>query len=300
MTGAQKIWLRVARVVALVAVTIAAIVAVRAVNWPRTLEALRDANGAWLAAAVVANTTILIWWAAFWLAVRPRSEPAVSWKRMFEIASTSSALMNTLPFGGGHASAVVLLVKRAAMSTRGALSLMALDQVGEGLVKISVFLLVAFLNPLPTWMRVGVISACIGFGVWFVVVIVASRWAEELNILKDVGRATAALVCVFGMKGVQLLAIIAVQHAYGVDLSTSASLLVLATILLASMAVVAPGNLGTYEAGLFFAYRYLGLPAEQALSLAIMQHICFMLPAVGVGYVAFSAGALSRRAIASR
>jgi uncharacterized membrane protein YbhN (UPF0104 family) len=177
---------------------------------------------------------------------------------------------------------------------------MALDQVGEGLVKISVFLLVAFLNPLPTWMRVGITSACVGMGSWFVVVVVASRWAEELRIVKNVARSTAGLACVFGMKATQLLAIIAVQQAYGVDLSTSASLLVLATILLASMAVVAPGNLGTYEAGVFLAYRYLGLSPEQALSLAIMQHLCFMVPAVGIGYVAFSAGTLSRKAIAPR
>jgi uncharacterized membrane protein YbhN (UPF0104 family) len=274
--------------------------AIRAVNWPRTLEALRAANGPWLVVAVGANAAILFWWAAFWQVVRPLSEPKVSWTQMFEIASTSSALMNTLPFGGGHASAVMLLVKRAAMSTRGALSLMALDQVGEGLVKISVFLLVAFLNPLPTWMRVGITSACVGMGSWFVVVVVASRWAEELRIVKNVARSTAGLACVFGMKATQLLAIIAVQQAYGVDLSTSASLLVLATILLASMAVVAPGNLGTYEAGVFLAYRYLGLSPEQALSLAIMQHLCFMVPAVGIGYVAFSAGTLSRKAIAPR
>jgi uncharacterized membrane protein YbhN (UPF0104 family) len=300
MKKAAKVWLRVARVVVLIGVTIAVVFAVRAVNWPRTLAALRGANGAWLAAAVVANTAILFCWTAFWRAVRPNSEPSVSWKRMFEIVSTSSALMNTLPFGGGHASAVMLLVKRATMSTRGALSLMALDQVGEGIVKISVFLLVAFLNPLPTWMRLGVTSACVGMGAWFLVVVVASRWAEELSIIKDVARSAAALVCVFGMKTVQLLAIVAVQRAYGVDLSTSASLLVLATILLASMAVVAPGNLGTYEAGVFLAYRYLGLSPEQALSLAIMQHVCFMLPAIGIGYVAFSAAALSRRAIASR
>jgi uncharacterized membrane protein YbhN (UPF0104 family) len=300
MTNTGKAWWRAARVVALIGVTIAVVFAARAVNWTRTLDALRGANGMWLAAAVLANTAILAWWTAFWLVVHPRSEPAISRRRMFEIVSTSSALMNTLPFGGGHASAVMLLVKRGAMSTRGALSLMALDQAGEGVVKISVLLLVAFLNPLPAWMRVGVTTACVGMGVWFVVVVVASRWAEELNILKDFVRSAAGLACVFGMKGVQLLAIIAVQRAYGVDLSASASLLVLATILLASMAVVAPGNLGTYEAGVFLAYRYLGLAPEQALSLAIMQHVCFMLPAIGIGYVAFSAGALSRRAIASR
>jgi hypothetical protein len=36
------------------------------------------------------------------------------------------------------------------------------------------------------------------------------------------------------------------------------------------------------------------------VSLAIVQHVCFMIPAVGIGYLFISARALSRNAIASR
>ena len=295
----RQLWWRAARVLAMIGVTVAVVLSVRAVNWPRTLEALRAAHGAWLLAAVAWNAVILVLWAQFWRVLRPQGEPPVSHRRMLEIVATTSALMNTLPFGGGQASALVLLVRRAAMTKRGALSLMALDQLGEGLVKIGLFLLVALLVPLPTWMRVGVATACAGVAVWFVIVMIASRWAAELGIVRDVNRALGALACVAGMKGVQLVAIIAVQHAFGLDLPASGSLLVLATIVLASMVTVSPGNLGAFEAAVFLAYRYLEQPPELALSLAIMQHVCFMLPSVGIGYVIFSVQTLSRRAIAS-
>ena len=51
---------------------------------------------------------------------------------------------------------------------------------------------------------------------------------------------------------------------------------------------------------MFLTYRYLGVSPELALSLAIVQHVCFMLPAIGIGYLFMSAQALSRNAIASR
>jgi uncharacterized membrane protein YbhN (UPF0104 family) len=149
-------------------------------------------------------------------------------------------------------------------------------------------------------MRAGVTTASLGVAAWLIALLVASRWASELAILKTWGRALGAWACVIAMKGAELLAIIAVQHAFGVSLPVSGSLLVLAAVLLGTMLPLAPGNLGTYEASAFLAYRYLGLSAEQALSLAIVQHICFFVPAVGYGYACISARTLSRSAIASR
>jgi len=102
------------------------------------------------------------------------------------------------------------------------------------------------------------------------------------------------------VKGVELVAIACVQWAYGVDVSAGGTLLVLATVVLATMLPIAPGNLGAYEGSVFLTYRYLGLSPEVALSLAIVQHVCFMIPAVGIGYLFISARALSRSAIASR
>jgi uncharacterized membrane protein YbhN (UPF0104 family) len=80
----------------------------------------------------------------------------------------------------------------------------------------------------------------------------------------------------------------------------SGTLLVLAAVVLGSMVPLTPGNVGTYETAVFVAYRYLGLAPELALSLALVQHIAFIIPSVGVGYLYVSAQTLARSAIASR
>ena len=51
------------------------------------------------------------------------------------------------------------------------------------------------------------------------------------------------------------------------------------------MVAVTPGNLGVYEATAFFVYQYVGLPPDTALGLALLQHVCYLLPMTGVGYL---------------
>ena len=291
---------RIARVAAFMALSAIVVASLRHVDWPRTAAALREGRPAWLLAAIVANSLILACWAAYWRAIRPRDESSVSYARMLEISAVSSSLMNTLPFGGGHASSVLLLIRRAATTQRGALSTLALDQLGEGITKVGVLLAAGLTVPLPTWMRAALTTVSLIVGAWFVALVAASRWARELEILRSARRSITALACVIAMKGVELVAIACVQWAYGVDVSAGGTLLVLATVILATMLPIAPGNLGAYEGSVFLTYRYLGLSPEVALSLAIVQHVCFMIPAVGIGYLFISARALSRSAIASR
>jgi uncharacterized membrane protein YbhN (UPF0104 family) len=183
---------------------------------------------------------------------------------------------------------------------RGALSVLALDQLGEGIAKVGVFLLVGLLAPLPGWMRGGLITVSVGVAALLVVLSVASRWASELRTLHDWRRSTQALVSVLSTKVAEAAAIVAVQHSLGISIAPAGTLLVLSAVILGTMIPVAPGNLGTYEASAFLAYRYLGVAPEAALSLALVQHLCFMLPSIGVGYAYISAQTLSRSAIASR
>ena len=293
------VW-RAARICGLVALTLIVAASLRNVDWARTGAALRDARPGWIVVAVAANTTILACWAAFWRALRPRDERRVSYGRMFEITSTASSLMNTLPFGGGHASSVVLLIKRGETTQRGALSTLALDQLGEGIVKVMILFIAGIAVPLPVWMRAALTTISLGVAAWLVALLVAARFTRELEILRSAWRSVIALACVGAMKGAEFLAIASVQAAYEVHLSMGATLLVLATVILATMLPISPGNLGAYEASVFFVYRYLGISPELALSLALVQHVCFILPAVGVGYLFVSASALSRNAIASR
>ena len=288
-------WLKMA---ALFALSAAVLAAVRKVDWTKTGEALRGARIAWLLVAIAANAAIIPCWALFWRSLRPRSEGPVSFARMLEITSVSSALMNTLPNAGGHASAIVLLIKRGNTSRRGALSILALDQLGEGVIKVAVLIGASLVIPLPTWMRAALTTVLLVVGAWLLVLVAISRMTNELETLKSARRSSAAFACVAAMKLTELIAIMGVQAAYGVHISIAGSILVLATVILATMLPISPGNLGAYEASVFLVYRYLGVAPELALSLAIVQHVCFMIPAVGVGY-GFTVNGLGWKAIRS-
>jgi len=193
------------------------VVCARTIEWTRAMDVLSTARIGWLSAAVLFNTTILVCWAAFWRAILPASEAPIRYSRMFEIVATASSLMNTVPFGGGHASSIVVLMRRGGTTQRGALSVLALDQLGEGVTKVSLFLLVAMLLPLPVWMKAGVTTASIVVGAWFIALLVASRWARELEILRRWRRALTALACVITMKAVEGLALVAIQQSHAYD-----------------------------------------------------------------------------------
>jgi uncharacterized protein (TIRG00374 family) len=274
---------------------------------------LRDAmavvNWGWIMMAVVANAMILIAWTALWWTVSPKDERP-KYAQMFEINALASALMNTMPFLGGHAAAVVLMVKRAGMSRAAALSVMALDQLGEGMAKVSLFIVVAMAAPLPDWMRVGVIVVCSGVaGLLIAMValahtyayirprvkgeltftsrmrILASTWAQRMETLRSVKHSLLALMFAIATKVAEGAGLLAVQAAFGVDLSLGSTALVLAAVTLGSMIPIAPGNVGTYEAGAIIAYRHLGVDPSTATLLALMSHMCFMIPSVGIGYL---------------
>ena len=119
--------------------------------------------------------------------------------------------------------ALLLLIRRAETTRRGALSLLALDQLGEGIVKVAVLLTAGLIVPLPAWIRAALASVSLVVGAWFVTLVVVSRWTRELEIIRN-ARSVAALACVVATKGTELIAIACVQRAYGVDISAAGTL----------------------------------------------------------------------------
>jgi uncharacterized membrane protein YbhN (UPF0104 family) len=186
---------------------------------------------------------------------------------------------------------------------------MALDQLGEGVAKVTIFLFVAAAAPIPNWMRVGVASVSAAVGALFVGMVVlahsharirpdvetplsfmnrmrvlAATWAQRMETLRSVRQSVVALAYAIGTKVAEGAALLCVQLAFGVHLSIGSTALALAAVVLGSILPVTPANVGTYEAGAFLAYRHLGLEPATASILAIASHACFMIPSVGIGY----------------
>lgn len=305
-------------------VTIALAFALPSLPWQQALtEARRVATG-WIGVAILANFVILPLWALEWRILVPGAS-RVSFATMFEIVAITAAVLNSIPFLAGEISAVALLVRRARLARGAALSVLAMDQLLVAFAKLGVLGAAAIIAPVPGWLRSGVLTlVAVLAGLLFCLLPLAHRWeraqarllavptrarilladlvswGHQLDALRDGGRAWRVATLAMAKKLAELSAILAVQMAFGLQPSVSSALLVLAALALSTMVPVAPANLGVYEATTYAVYRYSGVSGETALGLAIVQHLCFLLPSLATGYVMLSLRQLVSRRMRAR
>jgi hypothetical protein len=134
-------------------------------------------------------------------------------------------------------------------------------------------------------------------------VLTAHRWPDalgrHLDALRSARRVWRAIALSLAKKAVELGGVVAVQIALGLQPSLPGGLLVVAALALSTLLPVTPANLGVYEATVFAVYRYLGVASDTALALAMIQHVCFLLPSIAIGYLTLSARQLPSRSPAS-
>lgn len=275
--------------------TIAVIIFFRAFDWREIAADIRRADLRWLAVAILANFATLPIMTQQWRMLLPR-DTKVTWREMWECVTLSMASMNTLPFGGGHAVAVGLLSTRKITTVSGALSLLALEQLCEGvsrLALVGVALAGVSLPPVlqkTAWGLAGAVS--LGF---VALIVIArrpaksstgwhARFRRHLEILRrpHLFVPTAALSLV--MKACAIFAVYSVQRSMGAEVPLSATPLVLCAVLFATGVAVTPGNVVTYELAAIGAYLLLGLKSHVAAPLGLLLHLCFMIPVIGTGY----------------
>ena len=260
----------------------------------------------WLFAAVFFNACILGVWSSLWYLLLPE-KCSVPFSRIFQANSYMSTSCNTIPFPGGHAVGVVALARRAEVGHSVALSVLALDQLMEGFAKTFVLTLVVIFVPLPEPVGQAILIFVVVIGFFASIMFYlahnqprvkegtisfidkirkfVSRWSVHLEILRDVRIFSFGLLLALLMMFVQTLGIWAVQKRLGLDLPFWAPILVMGALNLVTVLPITPGNFGIYEGTAFLAYQFYGLSSELALSLAFLQHLCFLIPMVGSGYL---------------
>jgi len=298
--------------------TFVLVVLVRGVDVSRVWAVSQDVRGGWLALAVASNLLVLPLWAQQWRALMPPSSP-VAPRRMLSIVAQLSFFANTVPVSG-PVSAVVMLSREPGVTSAAALSGLALEQVTEGVVKLSILVVTAQLLPLPDWMHRAVFGLAAAVALLTIAIVAAAlhherinaivgqreirspldrflalvaRWSRDLESLRRPSRFALALLCCTGSKGVEALAMVAVQHAFGLTLPLSTTMLAFGAMILGTIAPVSPANLGIYEGAVVAAYRHSGIPPELALAVAVVQHACLLLGTAAVGYVVFSVNRLA-------
>jgi uncharacterized membrane protein YbhN (UPF0104 family) len=170
-----------------------------------------------------------------------------------------------------------------------------------------VLMLAAWTNELPMWMERGRTTLVVAVGALLLLLVGVAWRADALSrlaagilppkparVVAAAGRALAplrspsrgggALLLALAKKIAELGAIICIQHAFGIALPLSSAFLVLAALNLATLLPIVPGNVGIYEAAVVLAYGWLGVNAERALGVAVVQHACYFAALALPGY----------------
>jgi len=282
----------------------------KSIDFARAWKEFEKASSGWLVCAFLFNFLILVVWTSLWSVLIPQGI-VVSFPRLFQSNCLMSTSCNTLPFPGGHTVGLVLLAKIAKVKNSIALSVLALDQMLEGIVKVMVMILAASFSPLPEQMQMG-----IKFFIILIVIFAGSmfyaahknpkirtlkqktfpsnfdnikeffaQWAGHLELLRNYRVFCLGLILALVMMTLQTLGIWATQKSLGQELPLWTTILVMAALNLAMIFPVTPGNFGVYETTAFLIYKFSGLSAEIAISLAFLQHICFLIPMAGTGWI---------------
>ncbi len=307
---------RAAWTLAVVAVVAVGAFSIRRLDLGRVLVELRGVRPLWVAAAFCCFAAILPLWAAEWSLLAPRTRRNTA-ANMLGVTAMTSSTLNTSPFFVGEAAALVLLVARVDVTRAEAVSIVVMDQLLVGVAKIAVLSTAAVLLTLPDWMRAGWETLAVGVIV-LLVVCAAVAWQRDhvvslaarvfppraaraianvgsaLEPLRSPARGGPALLLALSKKLVETLAILCVQRAFGVDLPFASAVLTLAALNLATLLPIVPGNLGVYEGAVILVYTRLGLSAEHAASIAIVQHACYFAALALPGYAWAAAVAASR------
>ncbi len=289
--------------------TIALVIGGQSLPWRHAADQMRQAAPSWLLVALLANFAILPLWATEWRLLVPGAV-RMPYTRMCEVVAVTAAVLNSIPFFAGEVSAVALLMSRGGLARGAALSVLAMDQLLVGFAKLSVLAVTALTAPIPDWLRAGILSLVGAVTLLAtVLVLLAYRWTHlrdrlltqpsrvrraiasvaawgvHFDALRERRRALGVASLALGKKGAELLAIVAIQVAFGLEPSVAMGLLVLSALAITTLLPLAPANFGVYEGTVFTAYVYAGVPADVALGLAVLQHLCFLLPPLATGYV---------------
>jgi len=279
----------------------------RQINFDLFWQELLRVNSALLIVGMAVVFTVVFSNAAQWrIFLNEKRRPP--YRRLVKIVSISMMLANTVPWG--HAAAVYLLGRIKKVGHTVALSVLTLDQLMGGLSKVIVYSAVIYWVPLPVWLTRAILVFIVGMCVLYVFLLVmayryrdasvlsaekprnlwqrflkiVTEWAHHLHAVRNVRAKFAGIGYALLMRTAEALAIYCVQWAFGLQLPLWSAWLLVTAINLATMVPVTPGNLGVYEATVFYIYKYIGVEPTQAMTLAVFHHLVYLIPLVLPGY----------------
>ena len=265
-------------------------------SWGEVLAVAMRADPLWLVLALAFNLTNAPLWALGWRRQMARKAQVALLPLTFVLAVVAAAIQAFSILGGG-AIAFVLITGRLGLSRPAAASLLVLEGLTTGIVKVLLVGAALALVPGTALLR-GVGAGLLGMmGVGLVGLIILSRshsllytcaariggrarswiealadWTSHLDAVRSPVRLGGAVFFMLMRRIGDGLAAWCVAMACGIPVGPEIIVLVIASIAVVTMVPVPAGNVGLYELAVVAAYQWAGVAPEVALAAALLQH----------------------------
>jgi uncharacterized protein (TIRG00374 family) len=296
------------------------------VEWSETWRAVRAASPMLLVAAGVANLASLATRATrWWIFLRAAGAP--SYGAALRGAVVGSGLNNLLPANGGEAARVLLVSRRAGVSSATVLATVALDRLVEFLSCVALLAVAPLVAPLPAalarWRAPGAVALA---GLALVVGVLARRAAlvahapmVPAGVLEEVLPATRSRVRAYlarfaaAMTGLPtprrlapalLLSLVswsgqaAVYHltarALGLPVGVAASTAAMLAVNLSFLVQLTPGNVGIFQVLYALVMAAYGVSHHAAIGAAVVIQTLQIVPVTALALVLAPAMVLHR------
>ena len=270
--------------------------AASSLSWGEVLAVAMRADPLWLVLALAFNLTNAPLWALCWRRLMARKAQVALLPLTYVLAVVAAAIQAFSVLGGG-ATAFVLITGRLRLSRPAAASLLVLEGLTTGIVKVLLVGAALALVPGTALLR-GVGAGLLGMmGVGLVGLIILSRshsllytfaariggrarswievladWTSHLDAVRSPVRLGGAVFFMLMRRIGDGLAAWCVAMACGIPVGPEIIVLVIASIAVVTMVPVPAGNVGLYELAVVAAYQWAGVAPEVALAAALLQH----------------------------
>ena len=290
--------------------------AASSLSWGEVLAVALRADPLWLVLAFLANLANAPVWALCW---RCLMDPAtrVSLVRLTLVLAVVVAAIQAFSVLGGAATAFVLITGRLGLSRPAAASLLVLEGLTTGTVKVLLVGAALAIVPGAAMLR-GVGAGLLAMmAVGLVGLIIVSRsggllyawaermggragvwierfadWTHHLEAVRSPVRLGGAVFFMLMRRVADGLAAWCVAIACGIPVGPEIIVLVIASIAVVTMVPVPAGNVGLYELAVVAAYQWVGVAPETALAAALLQHAIALVSVLAPGalIMAFAPG----------
>jgi len=321
-------WAGRARSLASAAVLVAVLAfgawALRGMAWRGLWNAIARAHPGWLALAAALNLCVIGLQALRWLALLRPISPRPRLTDTFQAMIVGLSVSAVVPARAGELVRMRWLHRRTGLSQATVLGSIGLDQwanVGGFVAGLGALTL---MGGLPRVGRGGAVAAVALFSLGLAVLVALPRlgrgargarpggvpgrppgWRARLRqglLASESPPALArAFAASFAAWALEVVVLRFALRAVGVDLTLTASLVVLLAVnLVLALPLVPPGNFGTLETGATISLLGYGVGKERALAFALLYHALQIGPIAILGLVLAGRSARRGRPLPSR